>query len=91
MSQKEIITTVAELQELRRMQEDLAAEIEALQNRIKAHMDAYCVHTLTAGSWKVSYKPVTSNRLDAAALRNALPEVAERFTKTTTTRRFTVL
>ena len=39
---------------------------------------------------KVTWKPVTSSRLDAAALRKALPDVAERFTRTTTTRRFTV-
>ena len=85
-----IITTVAELQELRRMQEDLAAEIEVLQERIKTYMDATGAETLSAGGWRVSYKDVTTARLDSTALRKALPEVAERFTKTTTTRRFTV-
>lgn len=90
MSQNEIIAAVAELQELRRLQEDLAAEIEAAQEKIKGYMTASGAETLTAGAWKVSYKAVTSSRIDAAALRKALPEVAQRFTKTTTTRRFTV-
>lgn len=90
MSQNEIITTVEELQELRRMQEDLEAEIAALQDRIKAHMDASGVDQMTAGAFKVSWKEVKSSRLDAAALKKALPELAQQFTRTTTTRRFTV-
>lgn len=90
MSQNEIITTVEELQELRRLQEDLEAEITALQERIKAHMDASGVDQLTAGAFKVSYKTVTSSRVDTAALKKALPELAQQFTRTTTTRRFTV-
>lgn len=90
MSTQEITASVAELQELRRMQEELNAEIDALQDRIKAHMTASGAETITAGAWRVSYKPVTSNRLDAAALRKALPEVAARFTRTSTVKRFTV-
>lgn len=90
MSQNEIITTVEELQELRRLQEDLEAEIAALQDKIKVHMDASGVDQMTAGAFKVSYKAVTSSRLDTAALKKALPELAQQFTRTTTTRRFTV-
>lgn len=90
MSQNEIITTVEELQELRRMQEELEAEITALQDRIKAHMDASGVDQLTAGAFKVSYKAVTSSRIDTAALKKALPELVQQFTRTTTSRRFTV-
>lgn len=90
MSQNEIITTVEELQELRRMQEDLEAEIAALQDRIKAHMDASGVDQLTAGAFKVSWKEVKSSRIDTTALKKALPELAQQFTRTTSTRRFTV-
>lgn len=88
MSQQEIVATVTELQELRRMQEELEAAIEAAQDKIKAHMgDA---EELTAGAFKVTWKPATSNRLDTTALKRALPEIVERFTKTTTARRFLV-
>ena len=45
---------------------------------------------LRAGEYKVTWKAVKSSRLDAAALKKALPEVAERFTRITTTRRFCV-
>lgn len=90
MSQNQIIATVTELQELKRMQEELQAEIDSLTDTIKAHMTETQVDTLTAGAWKVSYKAVTSNRLDSSALKKAMPELAERFMKTTTTHRFIV-
>lgn len=90
MSQNQIIATVTELQELKRMQEELQAEIDSLTDAIKAHMAEAQVDTLTAGAWKVSYKAVTSNRLDSNAFKKAMPELAERFMKTMTTRRFIV-
>jgi predicted phage-related endonuclease len=88
MSQHEIVATVQELQELRRMQEELEAEIAAAQDKIKAFMGD--TEELTAGAFKVTWKPVTSTRLDTTALKKALPDVAELFTKTITTRRFQV-
>lgn len=90
MGQHELVSAVKELQELRRMQEELSAEIDALQDRIKSHMDAAGLEALTVDAWKVSYRAVTSTRFDTAAFKKAMPELAERFTKTTTSRRFTV-
>lgn len=90
MSHKEIISTVEELQELRRMQEELNAEIEAAQDKIKAHMEAQGADQIAAGAFKVTWKAITSSRFDSSAFKKAMPELAERFTKTTTIRRFCV-
>lgn len=79
---------VKELRELKRMQDELAAEIEAIQDEIKAHMTAQDADTLTGIDWKITWKAVTSNRLDTTALKKALPDVAAQYTKTTTARRF---
>lgn len=79
---------VKELRELRRMQEELTAEIEAIQDELKAHMDAHGMDTLLGFDWKVTWKSVTSSRLDSTALKKELPEIAARFMKQTTTRRF---
>ena len=81
---------VKELRELRRMADELAGEIEAIQDEIKAHMTAQDADTLTGTDWKITWKAVTSNRLDTTALKKALPDLAAQFTKTTTTRRFCV-
>ena len=81
---------VKELRELRRMADELAAEIDSIQDAIKAHMDAEGVDSLSGTDWKVTYKAVTSSRIDTGALKKALPDLAQQFTKTTTARRFSL-
>ncbi len=88
MSATEINAKVKELRELRRMADELATEIEAVQDSIKSQMDAQGVDTLAGADWKVTWRPVTSTRLDSSALKKELPEIAARFMKQTTTRRF---
>ena len=90
MATNEIISKLNELTELRKMAEDLNAEIEAIQEAIKAHMTEADTDTLTAGQYKVSWKPVTSTRIDTTALKKALPDVAAAYTKTTIARRFAI-
>ena len=90
MSINEMDSKIKELRELRRMANELAAEMETIQDSIKAHMDAAGVDTINGTDWKVTYKAVTSSRIDTAALKKALPDVVERFSKTTTARRFCI-
>ena len=79
---------IKELRELRRMADELQAEIDSLQDTIKAEMTARDVDTLAGTDWRVTWKNVTSNRLDSTALKKELPEIAARFMKQTTARRF---
>lgn len=90
MSNTEILGKVHELRELRRMADELAAEIEAAQDAIKAHMTAIDADTLTGADYKIIWKSVTSSRFDSAAFKKAMPDLAERFTRSTTSRRFVV-
>lgn len=90
MSIKEMDSKVKELRELRRMADELEAEIESITDTIKAEMTAQGVDTLAGADWKATWKNVTSSRLDTTALKKALPDLAAQFTKTTTTRRFCV-
>ena len=90
MATNELISKLNDLAQLRRMADDLDAEITAIQDEIKAHMAAAQTDTLTAGAFRVVWKSVTSTRLDTAALRRELPEVWQEYGKTTTTKRFTV-
>ena len=70
------------------MREELEAEILSLEDSIKTVMGDE--ELLTAGAYKVTWITFTSNRLDSTALKKALPEVAARFMKTTTSRRFSI-
>ena len=88
MSMNEIEAKIRELRQLQALIEEAQAEAEAIKDAVKAQMGDS--EELRAGEYKVTWKPVTSVRLDAAALRKALPDVAARFTRETTTRRFCV-
>ena len=90
MSINEMDSKIKELRELRRMADELAAEMETSQDSIKAHMDAECVDTINGTDWKVTYKAETTSRLEATAMKKALPDLAQQFTKTTTARRFCI-
>ena len=79
---------VHELMELKRMKEELEAEITAAEDAIKAVMGDE--ELLTAGTYKVSWKTFTSSRVDTTALKKALPDIAAQYTKTTTARRFSI-
>lgn len=88
IASQSIVAKVQELMELKRMSEELQHEIDALQEEVKLFMGEE--ESMIAGAFKVSYKSVTSNRLDSAALKRDLPNVATMYTKQSTTRRFTV-
>lgn len=81
---------IKELRSLRRLADEVAGEIEALQDVIKAEMNARSVDELTGDDWKVTWKAVTSNRLDSTALKKELPDIAARYTKASVSRRFTL-
>mgnify|MGYP005964550437 FL=1 len=90
MLAKNLDSQIHELRELRRMADELAAAIDTIQDAIKAEMTAAGVDVLTGSDWKAVWKPVTSSRIDTAALKKALPDLAAQFTKTSTVRRFSV-
>ena len=88
MTTQEIVSKVKELRELQALIEEAQVEAETIKDAIKANMGGSDV--LLAGEYKITWKAVESRRLDTAALSKALPELAARFTKTTTVRRFCI-
>lgn len=90
MSMNEIERKVADLRELRRMADELAAEIAATEDSLKAHMTTLGADELHGPSFKITWKEVTPSRLDSKAMKAEAPALWERFSKQTTTRRFIV-
>jgi predicted phage-related endonuclease len=88
MSNPNMESKIKELMELKRMKEEIEAEIAAAEDEIKSVMGDE--ETLLAGAFKVDWKTVITSRIDTAALKKMMPEIAERFMKQTTTRRFCV-
>lgn len=90
MSMNEIEARCRELRQLQNLIEEAQQEAEAIKDAIKATLTAQGVDELRAGEYKVTWKPVTTTRIDAKAFQQAFPEVAQAFSKTSTTRRFCV-
>ncbi len=88
MRTHELESKVRELRQLQALIEEATAEAEAIKDTIKAAMGD--TEELRAGEYRVSWRPVKSSRLDTAALRQALPDIAQAFTRETITRRFVV-
>lgn len=88
MSNPNMEAKVKELMELKRMKEDLEAEITAMEDEIKGVMGEE--ETLLAGAFKVSWKTFTSSRFDSTRFKKEHAELAAAYTKQTTARRFSI-
>ena len=88
MSSTEIEAKIRELRQLQSLIEEAEAEAEAIKDTIKHQMGDS--EELRAGEYRVTWKPITTTKLDTAALKRALPEIVAQYSKTTTTRRFCV-
>ena len=88
MSIHEMEAAARELRQLQALIEEAQAEADTLKDRLKAALgDAESVQ---AGEYRITWKAITSSRIDTAALKKALPDVAERFSIRSTTCRFSV-
>ena len=88
MSINEMEIKIRELRNLQTLIEEAEAEAEALKDQIKAEMGDR--EELRVGEYRVTHRTITSSRFDTTAFRKAMPDVAAKFTKSTTSRRFTV-
>lgn len=88
MSSKELEIKLHDLKDMLRMAEELSGMIENAKDELKHQMEEQDVDTLAAGAYKATWKAVTSSRIDTAALKREAPELAQRYTRTSTTRRF---
>ena len=88
MTIKEMEKKARELRELQALIEEAQSEAESIRDAIKAAMGDN--DTVQAGEYKITYKAVTTARIDTTALKKAMPDIAQAFTKESTTRRFCV-
>lgn len=91
MSNNELYATISELKEYRRMADELNEQISLLENRLKEHMTETKEYTIRTPDAKVTWNEVTSTRFDTTAFKKENPDLASRYTKTSVSRRFTIL
>ena len=88
MSTAEIESKCRELRELQALIDEAQSEVESIKDELKFAMGN--TEELRAGEYKLTWKPVKTVKLDVKALRAALPDVAARFSRESTVRRFCV-
>ena len=81
---------VRKLKELTRWAEEIAAEQEAIKDELKREMELRQVDEISTNEYKVRYKQVTSTRFDSTAFKSKYADLYEQFTKTTTSKRFSI-
>lgn len=89
IAQNNLDAIMKELAEYTRLAEEIAATVDSLKDILKKQMETTGVDTLTGTEHKATYKSVVSSRIDTTALKRNAPEIAEQYTKTTETKRFT--
>ena len=90
MSTSEITGKVRELKELKAMLEESEAEIDTIEDEIKAEMTARNTEEMSVDVYKVRWTKVTSSRFDTSAFKKTHAELYNQYTKQTETRRFCV-
>lgn len=85
-----IQSIVNEYLSLKAMQEDLNIAMEALADQIKRFMLDNAADEMQSGDHIVSYKDVTSKRIDTPALRQLLGDALEPYFKVSTVKRFSI-
>jgi len=90
MSHNDLTTALKEYQEYKRIKEQAEEQMKAIQSRITAHMDMQGMTEMVVDIYKVSYKPISSTRLDTKILKIARPDIFAQFSTTSTSKRFIV-
>lgn len=88
MSNHELESKVRELRQLQALIDEAQAEAESIRDAIKAHMGDS--EEMRCGEYHITWKSIKTARIDTSALKKAMPDVAQAFTRETTTRRFVV-
>ena len=69
--------------------DEIAGIIDGIKDEIKAYMTENNLDIVTSTEHKATYKDVTSTRIDTASLKKAYPMIADKYSRTYTSKRFT--
>lgn len=91
MTDKMIENRVKKLQELETQKKALEDQAEVLRGEIKAELTERKIDELQTKNFLIRWKVIVSNRLDGAALKAAMPNIYDLYSRESTCRRFTIV
>lgn len=68
--------------------EAIQKEADEMKNELKKYMDSKEIDVLIGKEHKITYKMVVTNRIDSKSLKEDMPEIAEKYSKASSTKRF---
>ena len=90
MANNEMKSMIKELKEYKLLKEEAEARIAELENALKAEMKAAETDKMTIDEYKLSLTKITTQRIDSKTLKEELPDIYNRYSKSSTYERFTV-
>lgn len=90
MTDKMLDNRVKKIQTLEAQIKELEKEADAIRAEIKADMEAKGEDEHNTGNFILRWKEIITSRLDSKALKAALPDVFDAFSKESVSRRFTI-
>ena len=90
MNAHELDTMIDQIRSLKRLIEDAEAEITSIEDTIKAKMTELDTDELRGDASKATWKFTSTTRIDSKALKKELPDIAAKYSKTTSYRRFLI-
>ena len=90
MANNEMKLMIKELKEYKLLKEEAEARIAELETQLKAEMKAAETDSMMVDEYKLTLTMVTTQRVDAKALKAEKPDIYEEYAKASTYERFTV-
>lgn len=90
MANNEMKSMIKELKEYKLLKEEAEARIAELETQLKAEMKAAETDSMMVDEYKLTLTMVTTQRVDAKALKAEKPDIYEEYAKASTYERFTV-
>lgn len=90
MTNKQLDNRVKKIQALEAQVKELEKEAEAIRAEIKADLESKGEDEHNTGSFIIRWKEIITSRLDSKALKAALPDVFNAYSRESSSRRFTI-
>ncbi|MFV0394102.1 MAG: hypothetical protein ACK5LC_06865 [Coprobacillaceae bacterium] len=91
MEEKEFIKKITELKELKQKKATLLADIQAIENDIKNHMERNKQEETNISMYTVRYQTVYTNRFDVTTFKTEHQDLYKQYLSATKTKRLTII
>ncbi len=90
INQEEMLEHIHAIKSAKQAIKDLEEQIKGDQNAIITVMNDHGLDEMNIDVFKVSYKDVSTDRLDTTALKKELPDLYGKYVKTSVSKRFQI-